>query len=445
MMRTWRRHMAIPVLVTALAIIVGMAVHAAQLKDRGTFRLVDLIGSREALGDVLIEGELKDGMQRTKFQLAGEKLETHTSIYNQPRPVDLYRYATGGYFRLDEERAYFVENRISSYLIRSHRIKEYYYAPEGAAEVNLPIFYKQADHQQGVTYANSPEYGLAKIGDTVYFTVPVSSSFTGTSGIYELKFYDWGFGPGVDKSEYAPRKIVEIDLNRNRRDRAEEAGTWDPVEILGLEAVGEQLVLLSVERDTLYLRSYDRISGQLLGQAAIPDFYLLDRTKADRPARAVSHHANYSTYRDDERGQLLFSFRRGNSDQSRTNVTVFQVDFTNGVRVANSWQASFHDGDEIPLFDVNTMFAHKGKLYAARLFQEQAAETGWFALLLKHIYIYVYDEHSDLIYKGELVTDLNEDNIQVRNVSPGSGSFGYDQTDYRHFSNVSIKLPPGEG
>ena len=246
------------------------------------------------------------------------------------------------------------------------------------------------------------------------------------------------------KSEYAPRKIVEIDLNRNRRDRAEETEAWEPVEILGLEAVGRQLALLSVEHDSLYIRSYDPLDGRLLGEAAVPDFYLHAGANVDRLSAGVSYYGNYTAYRDDAQGRLLLSFRRANSDQSRTNVTVFQVDFTSGVRVTGSWQASFQDGEEVPLHDVNTMFAHKGKLYAAKLFQEQAADQGWLALSDKHLYLYVYDEHSDLIYKGELVTDFNEDNIQGRNVSPGSGGFGYVPTDYRHFTNVSIKPQPGE-
>jgi hypothetical protein len=430
-----KKNVAIPLLVVAIVIIIAMAVNTYTLKDKGTIYMKDLFGSREAFRNVTISGELRDGYHRTVFRVEEGQMISNTEIFKQPQWADNYRFVPGGAKRMGGGLEYYHSNGVgvSSYEFTSRKIMDYYSIPIGTATVSLPIYYKNPEqHKDTVTYANSPEYGLAKIGDKVYFTVPVSTYFTGTSGIYELKFSEWGFRSLVNYKEYAAHKIVDISLDANETD--DQPG----IEILGLEAIGKHLVLLSVESNELIIRSYDSDNGEKLGEAVIPDFYLPDRQRDNRPAGAEVHNEQYEAYSDPESNILNLSFKRSSSTQNLMNVTLLSVDFTGGVKVVNTVKTSFEDGEED---GISHMSYRDGKLYVIKTFREpESAQSRLMYDFLrpKHFYIYVY-EHSNLIYKGELVTDLNEDNIRAINLSPSNNGFGYGQMDYRYFTNVAVE------
>lgn len=331
---------------------------------------------------------------------------------------------------------YSIENRISSYTITARKIKDYYSVPIGSAEVNPSIAYRNHDRQDNsVTYANSPEYGLAKVGDKVYYTVPVSSYFTGSSGIYEVKFHEWGF-PSIDYGDaYTPRKIVDINLEAKKPDG--QSG----IEILGLEAIGHRLALLSVENNSLFIRSYDNVSGRLLGETSVPGFYLPARQGDNRPEDAVVYYEGYDAFPDPDRNMLTLSFLRGSSEPNRLNRTILSMDFTDGVKVADTTNAVFDDGNEDTYSAITTMSYRNGKLYVVKSSREAMTEQSRVVYDIaspKHMYIYAYDR-SELIYKGELVTELNEDNIQTYSLPSSMGGFGYDQMDYRYFSNIQVE------
>jgi hypothetical protein len=431
-----KKHAAISLLVATIVIIIALAVNTYGMKDNGILNMKDLFGSREAISDVTISGELRDGYHRTVFRMEAGHISSNTEIFKQPLWADNYRFVPGGPKRMGGLQ-YNVNNQISSYEITSRT--DNYHIPIGTAIVTLPISYRNPAQQgDGVTYTNSPEYGLAKIGDKVYFTVPVSTYFTGTIGIYELKFSEWGFRSLFDSAAnaaYAPRKIVDISLDANNSDGK------SGIEILGLEAVGNQLVLLSVQNNKLLIRSYDSDNGELLGEAAIADFYLSGRPGDNRPADSEVHKESYEAYSDPENNLLNISFKRSSFTQNLMNVTMLSIDFSEVVKVVHTVKTSFDDGEEDTFSGISHMSYRKGKLYVIKTFREpESAESRivYEITRSKHFYIYVY-EHSKLVYKGELVTELNEDNIRAINLSPLHGGFGYDQMDYRYFTNVAIE------
>ncbi|MBP1995747.1 hypothetical protein [Paenibacillus eucommiae] len=431
-----KKHSALLALAAAIAVILVLAVRTYALKDNVEFELHDWFGSREAIQDVAIKGELFDGYHRTLFRLEEGRVDTRTEIFAQPQWNNSFSYVPGGPKRMGGGMEYSVENTTTSYTITSRKQKSYYSIPIGSSEVTPPIVFRSPEGRDGIILANSPEYGLAKIGEKVYFTVPVSAYFTGSSGIYELKFYEWGFGSAVDQAEYAPRKIVDINLDANRPE--EHAG----VEVLGLEAVSDRLALISVEHNTLFIRSYDSQSGQLLGEASVPDVHLPARgEEGQRTPVSMGYYEGYEAYRDDEQNILTLSFRRTSSETERLHTTILSLDFSDGVKIASTVNAVFDDGEEDTFSGISHMSYRNGKLYVIKTFRDRETEPSrlFYELVRpKHMYIYAY-EHSELIYKGELVTELNEDNIRALNLPPAHGGFGYDQLDYRRFADIAVE------
>ncbi|MFC4598702.1 hypothetical protein [Cohnella hongkongensis] len=432
-----KRHAALPALAAAIAILIALGTAAYGAKDNGTFEIRDLSGSREAIRNVTIRGELRDGAHLSSFRVADGRIEADTKLLEQPQWADVYRYVPGRSKRFGDME-FSVADTSTLHTITSRRMtNKGYTIPEGMAEVTPPSQRRKPEGQdEGTKLANPPEYGLAVIGGSVYYTVPVSTQFVGSSAIYELTFYPWSFRP-MDPEDYVSRAIVDIPLDANERETGENPG----IEVLGLEAVGDRLALISAEDGALRVRSYDGKSGELLGEAAVPDFYLPARADDSRPADAVSYYEGYEAYPDHDRLTLTLNFRRGSSTAERTDMTAFSFDFAGGVELAGRSELSFADGEEDTYNGVSHLSYRDGKLYALRSFR--SAETEEPRVLYeiarsKSLYLYVYDG-AQLIYKGEIVTDLNEDNIRVYNLSPAQGSFGYSQLEYRFFTNIAVE------
>ena len=255
-----KRHAALPVLAAAIAIIVILAATAYGAKDNGKLEIRDAAGNREALAGVTISGELGDGIHRTRFRVENGRVNADTELFDQPRSNYIYQFSAGGPVRLGE-REYSIENRSDLHTITSWKMaKEGYRIPEGMAEVTPPAVRRESAGK-GTASPNPVEYGLAIAGGKVYYTVPVTSDYSGSTSIYELRFYEWGFRP-TNLENYAPRSLLDIPLKG--------AGAGEKVggiDILGLEAVGDKLALLSVERNALHIRSYDSANGEPLGKS----------------------------------------------------------------------------------------------------------------------------------------------------------------------------------
>ncbi|MCC3375209.1 hypothetical protein [Cohnella sp. REN36] len=418
-----RKHAALPALVIAFAMVIGIGVHTYGMKDDATFYLKDLTGTRDAIGDVRIGGELADGYQRTQFSLSAGKLNTATATYAQPHTKDAYTYNPGTAKRIGDMQ--FNVSGVGTYSITSYKRDPSgsYFIPFGTAEVTPTISNGKTN---SATYTNQPEYGVAKIGDKVYFTVPVSTEFTGKSGIFELHFFAWGFGPGVDRSQYTPRKIAEIDLDANRSEQPH-------LEVLGLEAVGDKLLLLSVADNQLKVSSYDSESGDLLGETSVSDFHLPERPTKKSESEAT-YYENYSAFADADQKMLTVAFRSSGGPRL---LLIFDV--SRGVRLVESFQADFGKTAQ-ENGDIAVMSYRNGKLYALRSFREARTADAipvYDLALTQHLYLYVYSK-SELVYQGELVTDLNEDNMDMVYGTPVTGGFSYDPMDYRSFAKLTV-------
>lgn len=424
------RHGALPAAALAIAWIVGLAIHTYAARDDETLRLQDLAGSREAIQGVSIGGVVKDGYHRMTFRVQDGHVSSRTEVLEQPR----WTFADGGSGQPGVGKTYNVQREgDGSYKVYIYPTKDGTMTGAGdRAYAGPPIPYRGQHGPSGQpVLASRLQDGLALIGDRVFFTAPVSGNFIGQSGIYELKFYGWWMEQRVDKNEYAPRKLADIDLSAN------EQGEGGAIVVLGLEAVDGKLALVTAERGSLHVRCYDPDTGAELGAIAVPD---VRPAAAPGDAAAANDRSAYEAHPDVSRSLLTLAFERAAAGESgRPATTVLVLDFAGGgVELAQRFDVDMNDGEADTDSAISAMYYRDGKLYAVKSRREpQNPDTriAYEWLRPRHLYIYVYDRQS-LAYKGELLTDVNDDSIRLVNANGSSPA--YEQLDYRRFADVSI-------
>ncbi|MEK0317585.1 hypothetical protein [Cohnella sp. 56] len=426
------RHGALPAAALAIAWIVGLAIHTYAARHDETLRLQDLAGSREAIQGVSIGGVVKDGYHRTTFRVQEGHVSSRTEVLEQPR----WTFADGGFGQSGEGKTYTAQREDDgTYKVIVYPTKDGSLVGVGERAYASPsIAYRGQRGPVGQpALANRLEDGIATIGDRVYFTAPVSGKFTGQSGIYELKFYEWWQEQRIDKKEYAPRKLADIDLSANAQ------GEGGAIEVLGLEAIGGKLALVTAERGALHVRCYDPDTGAELGAIAVPD---VRPAAAPDDAAAAGNRAAYEAHPDASRSLLTLAFERAAAGESgRPTTTVLVLDFAGGgIELAQRFDVDMNDGEADTDSAMSAMYYRDGKLYAVKSRREpQNSDTriAYEWLRPRHLYIYVYDRQS-LAYKGELLTDVNDDSIRLVNMPANGSNSVYEQLDYRRFADVSI-------
>lgn len=102
---------------------------------------------------------------------------------------------------------------------------------------------------------------------------------------------------------------------------------------------------------------------------------------------------------------------------------------------------SFADGEEDNFSGMLAMSYRNDKLYVVKTMRSKPKDESqlqYDIVLPKRFMIYVY-QASRLLYKGELMTDLNDDNMRAMNLPPLPGGFGYSQSEYRYYDNLTIE------
>lgn len=436
-----KNHALLFSLIAAIVVIGVMSGSIYAKKDQGTFDIKDLLGTREAIADIVISGDLKDGYHRTGFRIEQGQVKTSTVLLEQPIFSAPRRYNPGSNKWMDGFE-YYISNGGLLYEIVANDKRGNVPIPIGTATVSPHVNYTNKDPQDtSVSYTNYLEYGLAKIGEKVYFTLPTTRGHTGENGIYELKFSDnWGYRGITGDSGLEARTVTTFSLDKNK------PGLGTSIEILGLEAVGSSLALIAVEDNQLVVRSYDSDSGNQLGELIIPHFFLAGRPKADLSENSggETYYEIYEAISDNDQNMLHLSFNRSSSlaaEAGTNNKTMISIDFANGMKLNEMIKESFTEGEEDNYSGVLAMSYRNGKFYVVKTMKSRLEEGNqpiFDIALPRRFMIYVY-QASKVIYKGELITDLNDDNIRAINVSPQDRGFGYNQSDYRFFDSLHIE------
>lgn len=408
-----RKHLALPILAVTVLLLVTLFVHVNAKQGQRTFYLQDIVGDRSALGDVVISGEILDGYHRLAFELDSERTYTETEVYSVPQ----YYYDGIRHFRIrlgDLEVE--VHGTYNNYTLKYWDISDPNTHWSGSTRVNTSVNYTGVNQPGSVTYTNQVEYGVTMIGDHIYFTIPTTGDYTGTNGIYKIDI----------NSEERGQAITTFSLEQNSEENAPD------LHVLGLEAVGDKLALILVEGDQLIIRGFET-DGQWIGEAVIDDFAL--PRYEDHYPRAERHYESYESFSDAEEMVLNLIFRSSLSTDTEMKRTMVSVGFLDDLLWSEVTKASHDQSEQYYRNDLTQLNYIDGKLY---LLKSHAVTNEQIRLAIydQYLYLYVY-EAGELIYQGEIVSDINDDLIRVMN--RGRDGYGYSQLEHRHFNHLNIK------
>lgn len=433
-----RKHQALIAFILSIAVAASLMGITYSRKDQAHFEWTDLSGDRQALSAIRLSGQLRDGYHTASFALDEGVVDARTAIAALPEQVMLNQYSPGGALPLGDME--YEVYGAGTYEIRARNLGMYKNRIR-TAHVAPPLIYRTGNgDSNSQSYTNPLEYGLAAIGETVYYTVPTTAGYEGTNGIYELSFADGYFVP---EEGHAPRAIAAIDLDSSNR-----PGLSHSLNILGLEAAGGKLALLLVRDGQLAVQSYNPHSGEMEGEAVIAGLpiFVSGEPASGGGQSGITYSANYRAFANEREQLLILCFNGwaesaaaddgGNAPTIKAFVT---ISLKEGAQAIDQTVEYFRDGIENSYNDVMVANYIEGKLYIAKLWREYVADGGRNNPILLPIrfMLYVY-EQGTRVYTGELKTDLNDDLIRTVNL-PFNGSFSYNQTEYRFFSGITIQ------
>ncbi|WP_336771268.1 hypothetical protein [Paenibacillus sp. MMO-58] len=406
--RKLSRHLAIPVGILAILLIgiFSWLNHAHQ--NAGTLYIKDHFGDRSAIDPIRISGDISDQYASTAFEIDKGKLTKHTEVYDPPLLLpDHYKYVNGGKKRIDNLE-YEVHGDGAFYVLYTDKNVLNVKNNGKSSLVYANIAKANADGN----YSNSLEYGLAKLGDHLYFTVPTTAESTGTNGIYELSFAEEGM----------TRTVTEFSLDQNKESAS--------LAVLGLTAAGDKLALILKENGHVVVRGYDPESGKMLGNIRLD------------PSGSV-YSDQYEVYSNDKVLNLVF---QNNSIQTDYNTfyhkTVWSIDFQNGMQLVDTTNLDYASTWKDYYRSRMNMQYLGGRLYLLYTFTEPRPEDRFDGYLPIHLMIRVY-KANQLLYEGELVSDLNDDRVNTFNWPEGT-SHDLQLYDYRLFDHLKLERGKGE-
>ncbi|TCN01232.1 hypothetical protein EV294_101685 [Paenibacillus sp. BK033] len=405
--RKLSRHLAIPAAVIAILLIGIFAWLNHAHQNAGTLYLKDRFGDRSAINPISISGDISDQYASTTFEINDGQLSVHTELYDPPLLLpDHYKYVNGGKKRIDNLE-YEVHGEGAFYVM--YYDKNLLNAKNNGQSSLVYTNIVNADSDS--KYSNSLEYGLAKLGDHLYFTVPTTAENTGTNGIYELSFAKDG----------TTRTVAEFSLDQNKEGAS--------LAVLGLAAAGGKLALILKEHGHVVVRGYDPESGKMLGSI------MLD------PSSSM-YSDQYEAYSNDMVLNLVFQNNSVQTEHTFYHKTVWSIDFQYGMQLVDTTNLDYASTRKDYYRSRMNMQYLGGRLYLVYTFTEPRPEDRFDSFLPIHLMIRVYKANR-LLYEGELVSDLNDDLVNTFNWPEGS-SYDLQLYDYRLFDHLRLERGKGE-
>jgi len=420
-----KRHAAIPLLVICLLLLLFTLTGLYGAKDKATFKAEHQWGDPAVLDDVTISGQLLDGYHNASFAWKGSDVFVKTRLNAIAEQPNFYRYSHGGEKKIGNFR-YMVYNYEYSYKL-GYEVTEREFSGNKQVSNNraiavIPLEFSAIDKSQS-PYMNSNEYGIAKIEDDVFFTVTTTRAYHGQNGIYKLSFSD---DYSNDKPVSEPITTFSLDLNKDEQSMG--------IEVLGLEAVGDKLALILVKEGKLVVEGYN-LDGSLIGSASVEPFALNGWGHSTPSAESVSER--YEAFANKGEQTLTLSFRR---DALQRKAVTFS--FAQSVELTDVTDMTI--GSDLFIEDrilgLQYMTYKSGKMYVVSSLQELEEEshrdTFYATIAPRRLLVQVY-EKGKLVYKGELITDINDDLIRLKNIN--ASSIGYSTIDNRNFYEFHIE------
>lgn len=244
----------------------------------------------------------------------------------------------------------------------------------------------------------------------IYFVVPTTKKCSGENGIFIVdEFEAWwreSAENGQRKKVGKGRKIVKIDLNDHN------------IDVLGLEAINEQLVLTMLVDNFLTLRTYDKY-GNFIDEICLED---IDMHMIGNSPIVYESFIN---------GNILnLSLNIGSYGSAQAHALV-SVEIGDKIKEKHIIQKPDFINEVTQHYNI---YEKDNKLYIITNVQSLTENS----ILRPGRFIIMVYENAKLLYKGELVTDADED-LEIERLKAQTGSFAYNLLDFRHFANIELR------
>ncbi|MBZ4665118.1 hypothetical protein [Mahella sp.] len=429
-----KRHMAIIAAFVSVTVVLSVYSHIYASAGRATVYIEDIYGDQAELNGITVNGVLQDRYHRLIFDVKDGETKTRTE-YNQHYKDIIPPYYNVNYnakmfdgiqYTYELEPGWKMKVMISYFDLRSMDQENWMnYSLDFTTDVIGP-----GGNQYSLT--NDTGYAMASTGGKIYFTVPTTREYTGTNGIYEIvKFYSMSDrllmeANNLTSPKDAVRTVTTFSLDGNK-----DGGPT--IEVLGLEAAGDKLALILAIDGMLVVRTYDPKSGAMLGEVALDDFRLVEYREGSED-RAKAYYPPYHAFSDNR--SLNLCFRSSASTQDADVFAILSFDVSEGITLESNIEERYTEGEPERFWDIT---AKNGKLYVVVLLRERRGQSfvTYDVLFPKRLLLYAY-KAGTLVYKGELVTDMDDD-VALERQRNISGDFIYDVPRYRHFADVELR------
>jgi hypothetical protein len=422
-----KRHIALPLLLVVILLVVVMLIQVRDTQQLATYTVKNWYGDASVLEDVVISGAVIDANHTTSFSWRENEVAVETNVYPYAQDEWRYLYSDGFYKRIGE---YYYSNLTQSlaqeFYISRQRFQHNQSISSESALAIIPInrIYNLGENMHVLT--NEITYGLAEADGEVFFTAPTTRLYKGMNGIYKLSFSDkQAYITPRDRQQSAP--IMTFSMEQNEQHNS------SYIEVLGLEAVGDKLALITIKDDALHIDGYST-TGEGLGEIEVAPFRLVSRDSSTEEESA-GYYESYEAYSNHHNETLSLSFLDRNGIRK-----IVSIDFSSGVELVDLTQFPANQ----QTLQEDRDYAHgarfitfkQGKLYYGGVFRSASeGARGISEIAPASFLLHVY-EQGELIYKGELMTDINDDLIRLNR--PNMYSLSYSISDYRRILDVSI-------
>ncbi|MDF2986941.1 MAG: hypothetical protein K0R50_2451 [Eubacterium sp.] len=473
-MNIFRRN---PAAITALVSLIIISIFFGGIisaKNNGSLYLQDIKGDRKVLDDVVIDGVLQDKYHGQSFSIRNGKLTQSFKFYDEAS--DLVESTENGsikyidgiqYFQLIESKpspdanvtvdrkpwnpgkntsgnTEYVQPENIGYIEETTKAdkidlfvtmnKSKSSVVDETIRVNTGISLKSDEKEfeylniyftnnqespqveqvtSGSSSARIPTHGNSNNSFTyfdgkLYFTVLTDRTASGNNGIFRID--EWRTWPNWDQAATYGKveKITDINLDKHNTD------------ILGLENVGDKLVMYLLVDNILTFRAYAPDTGELVDELALEQAIVNEKNKI------------YQVYQQGKYLTVCFI------NKSKIVATVkFDGRFTLE-HFADSLELTGAK-EEVTMLD--NVAAVNGKLFIFTYVTDET-DNGISVNILKRrkFMLLVYDRieaSGKLLYKGEVVSDANQDTEYDRQNTANTG--GYSLYDYRQFDAVNVR------
>jgi len=245
------------------------------------------------------------------------------------------------------------------------------------------------------------------INGKLYFTVLSDKSASGSNGVFGVD--EWATWPNWENQSNLGKttEITSFSLDNHN------------IDVLGIENVQDKIVLYMLIDDVLTFRAYDPKSGQLIDELKVTDF---KRDKINN---------NYQVFVNDDVLSVCFNEDINLLVSVKLGKAFTLEHFVKGLDLNN---------ENNPLYFENVTAINNKLFVFCYLTNKADNNISLEELKTKHYMLLVYDTakpNSELLFKGEIMSDADQDKEFDR--QKNLNSYAYGMNDTRKFYGIEVK------